>query len=104
MELFNHYSLYAILVMLFVATVANGIILYRSKTLANLFLLSAFFLYSFVLTMNLFFGPSASFDAHGQKLIETQAILSITQTLSLELLAHVLLASGFSIKAYKVVK
>ena len=104
MEIFNHYSLHAMLAMLIVATVANGIIFYRAKTLDNLFLLSAFFLYSFVLTMSLFFGPSATFDPQGQILTESQGILSITQTLSIELLAHVLLAFGFSIKAYKVVK
>ena len=104
MEIFNHYSLYIMLLMLIVVSVANGIIFYRIKTYDNLLLLAAFFLYASVLAMNIFFGATATFDSQGQVLTEAQGVLSITQTFSLQLLAHVLLACGFSIKAYKTIK
>ncbi len=104
MEIFNHYSLYIMLLMLVVVTVANGIIFYRIRIFDNLLLLTAFFLYASVLAINLFFGATATFDSQGQVLTETQGVLSITQTFSLQLLAHVLLAFGFSAKAYKIIK
>ena len=91
------------LILFVVAVIATGIIAFKTKKYYDLMIFLGFFLYSFVLTINLFFGPSATIDA-GNNIVKKEGLLSFNFILTLELLANFLTAIGFSVKAYLIIK
>ena len=103
MEIIELYLIHMMLAVLLITILANLIIFYFVRKIDNLLLLSALLLYGFVYVMNLFFGPKTEIGPKGNILSQSQGLLNIDQTLWLILLAHVLLAIAFIIKAYKVV-
>ena len=87
-----------------IATGAIGFILYKSRQLDDALLFVAFLIYAFTLIMTLFFGSSTSIDIENNITNEIKGILSLNQTIILELTAGLLIAISFVIKANAIVK
>ena len=104
MGIIELYLIHMMLAVLLITILANIIIIYYVRKIDNLLLLSALLLYGFVNVTNMFFGPKTEIGPYGNILSQSPGVLNIAQTHWLILLAHVLLALAFIIKAYKVAK
>ena len=87
-----------------IATGAIGFILFKSRQLDDALLFIAFLIYAFSLTMTLFFGDSINIDVENNVTNKITGVLSLNQTIILELMAGFLITVSFVMKANKIVK
>lgn len=104
MNTFFYFAPYYVLAMLVILTIATATIFFKHKNTENVLIVAGFVVKTSTLITNLFFGYGASFYHEGNLIAETKGLLSLNQIQTLQLIATLLLAIGFSIKAYKVVK
>lgn len=83
---------------------ASGVVFNSDKSKDNAFIFLAFTIYTFTLSMNTFFGYSATIDVENNITTEVLGLLSINQTHALHLVATLFFAIGFGIKAYSILK
>ena len=90
--------------MFLVLSVATGVIFRINKNMNNALIFIAFVIYAFTLSMNIFFGYSATLDVENNVTSENIGLLSLNQTQALQFVATLLLSIGFAGKAYAIAK
>ena len=103
MESFGYFSVHIVLIATYIAAVALGAIYFRTKAFSDLCVFVGFLIYCGELTLQLYFGPSATFDAD-DNLVRTEGLLPLTVALAAELTAAALIALGFTMRAYSLIK
>ncbi|MCU7797487.1 MAG: hypothetical protein KZQ75_10185 [Candidatus Thiodiazotropha sp. (ex Myrtea spinifera)] len=103
MNTFFFYTHYYILVMFFISSVATGMIFSKNRNKENAFIFFAFVIYTFTLSMNTFFGYSATLDVENNITSEKEGLLSLSATQALEIVATLLLSIGFVGKAHALI-
>jgi hypothetical protein len=89
--------------MFLISSVATGMIFSKNRSKENACIFFAFIIYTFTLSMNIFFGYSATLDAENNVISESEGLLSINATQALEIVATLLLTIGFVGKAYALI-